>query len=889
LKEKGKGQNEIDAFIRAKLVTEKLQPAAPADPTTLVRRLYLDLLGLPPTPEQVDAFVKDPSPAAVQKLVKELLASPHYGERWGRLWLDAARYADSDGFEKDKPRFVAFYRDWVVGAMNRDLPYNQFLREQIAGDLFPNATQDQRVATGFLRNSMINEEGGVDPEQFRMEAMFDRMDAIGKAMLGLTIQCAQCHTHKYDPISHTDYYRLFAYLNNSHEANIAVYTPAEQTRRAELYRQIQMLETELKTHEPKWREQMTAWANTQRGTMAKWIVPTPTIPDETTGGGKYLRQPDGSYLQQSYAPTKHSVRFEYNLKEANLRSVLLELLTDANLPRGGPGRSIQGTAALTEFEVWTGDPAKNGQGMTKIKFTAATADHSPAEAPIQSFYDDKSNRMRIIGPASFAIDGKDETAWATDADPARRNQSRKIVFTAEKPFPSFPGGTLVHVYIKQNHGGWNSDDNQNYNLGRMRVSFSSGSENIFDPLPAELRQTIEANKPLPETAFGYWRTTVPAWKEVNAKIDALFAQFPEGTTQLSLAEREELRPTHLLKRGDFLKPADRMTPGTPQFISIKASSTPNRLGLADWIADPQNPTPARAIVNRVWQSYFGTGIVSSPEDLGTQAEDPSHPELLDWLATQFQEDGWSLKKLHERIVTSATYQQESRLTPELAARDPMNRLLARGPRYRADAEVVRDIVLAASGLLNPQVGGGHSFPPVPGFLMLPPASYGPKVWIEDTGTNRYHRSLYVFRFRSVPYPPLLAFDAPTGDFACVKRSRSNTPLQALTTLNEPIFVEAARALGLLVLKQGGTDTEKLTFAFRRCVSRKPSEAELKTLLEMFARQKAKYADPGADAWTTAFGSGDVRKLPPTATAAEAAAWTAIARVLLNLDETITKE
>jgi mono/diheme cytochrome c family protein len=904
----------IDAFVGARLAKEGLAPAPPADPITLCRRLYLDLVGLPPTPKQVDAFVTAAAAdrtAAVNALVEELLASPHYGERWGRLWLDAARYADSDGFEKDKPRFVWFYRDWVVRALNNDMPYDRFVTEQLAGDLLPHPTQDQLVATGFLRNSMINEEGGVDPEQFRMEAMFDRMDAIGKAVLGLTVQCAQCHTHKYDPITHADYYRLFAYLNNSHEANVTVYTPDEQRRRADVLRRVREIEEALRHRTPDWPAKMAAWERTVKGDQPEWVVMTPTVPDETTGGAKYLPQPDGSLLQQSYAPTKHGVRLEWTTPLKDITGFRVELLNDPNLPRGGPGRSIEGTAALTEFEVSYG-PADGSGEMQKVKFVRATSDVAMPPTPLKAFYHDKGdNSKRLVGPAEFAIDGKNETAWGHDTDPGRRNRPRKAVFVPEKPIPGHPKGTTIHVVLRQNHGGWNSDDNQNCNLGRVRVSVTTAPNPVADPLPMNVRDIVERvpaekrSAAQTDAVFAHWRTTVAGWKAENEAIDKLWAEHPEGTTQLALAEREAARTTHVLKRGDFLKPAEPVGPGVPGFLHPAAKDLPpNRLGLARWLTDPRSPTTARAFVNRVWQAYFGQGLVGSAEDFGTQGDKPTHPELLDWLACEFMSPtpgsaaarggppapAWSIKHLHRLIVTSATYQQSSKLTPD-AAKDPGNKLLARGPRVRADAEVVRDVALAASGLLNPAVGGPPVYPPVPQFLMLPPSSYGPKAWPESTGPDRYRRSLYVFRFRSVPYPALQAFDAPTGDFACVKRTRSNTPLQALTAMNEPVFVAAARALGRRALAEGGaTDADRLTYAFRLCVARPPTADESRVLLDLLAKQTAKYAAADADPWAVAFaGPDEYKSLPHTATPAQASAWTAVARVLLNLDETMTKE
>jgi hypothetical protein len=888
-------RNPIDRFILARLEKEGLCPSPEADRITLLRRLSLDLVGLPPTPAEVDAFLADPDPRAYEKAVERLLASPHYGERWGRHWLDAARYADSDGFEKDKPRFVYFFRDWVIGAFNRDLPYDRFVVEQLAGDLLPGATQDQVVATGFLRNSMINEEGGVDPEQFRMEAMFDRMDAIGKGILGLTIQCAQCHNHKFDPLTQQDYYRLFAFLNNDHEANVAVYTPQEQQRRAEVFRQIHEAEAELRHRDPNWRAKMHAWEETVRGGQPEWVVLRPTVENESTGGQKYQPLEDGSFLCLSYAPTKHTVRLHARTDVQDVTAFRLELLTDPNLPLGGPGRSIKGTGALTEFKVEAA-PADDPGKKQQVKFVKATADVNPPETPLDPIFDDKSGKRRVTGPAGFAIDGKDEAAWGTDVGPGRRNQPRKAVFLADKPIRN-PKGTLLTFLLTQNHGGWNSDDNQNCNLGRFRLSLTTKPGAEADPLPARVRQLLsvpcDRRSPADEAAiFSYWRTTVPAWKEANDRIEVLWRQHPEGSSQLVLRAREKPRPTSVLKRGDFLKPAAPVTAGVPAFLHpLPPGASTDRLTFARWLVDRRSPTTARALVNRVWQTYFGTGIVETSEDLGTQSPPPSHPELLDWLAVEFMDRGWSMKDLHRLIVTSATYRQSSKVTPEMFARDPGNRLLARGPRFRVEAEVVRDVALAASGLLNPKIGGRSVFPPLPAFLTEPPASYGPKIWPEDKGPERYRRGLYTFRYRSIPYPVLQTFDAPNGDFACVRRVRSNTPLQALMTLNEPVFLDCARALALRTLREGGpTDRDRVVYAFRRCLARPPAAEEAAELLTLLERERQHFAGPGAKAWDLAAADpAHPPRLPDGQTPAALAAWTVVSRVLLNLDETISKE
>ncbi|MFN8940715.1 MAG: PSD1 and planctomycete cytochrome C domain-containing protein [Acidobacteriota bacterium] len=861
-------RNGIDAFVLAKLDAEGLKPSPEAEKTTLLRRLSLDLTGLPPTIAEIDAFLKDRSRQAYEKQVDRLLASPHYGERWGRHWLDAARYADSDGYEKDKMRSVWFYRDYVINALNRDLPYDQFLREQLAGDLLPNSTQEQKVATGFLRNSMINEEGGVDPEQFRMEAMFDRMDAIGKSMLGLTIACAQCHNHKFDPLRQEEYYRMFAFLNNTHEANMAVYTPAQQMQRAQIFEKIRTLEAGLQHRNPGWAARMANWEANSRP-QTRWEVVKPEVDDISTGGQKYLMQADNSMMAAGYAPTKHRAKLTIKPTLKTISSFRLELLNDPNLPLGGPGRSVYGTGALTEFEVEIERPGQDKPA--RIKVARASADINLPEKELAKIYWDKTDKRRVTGPIDFAIDGKEETAWGHDAGPTLRNLPRKAVFNLESPIDNTDGKTVIHVYLSQKHGGWNSDDNMNQNLGRVRLSLSDDPGASADPLPLAVREILdrpaaERSPAQNQIVFGHFRTTVPEWREANAQIDDLLKSLPEGASQLVLSQRDSMRSTNILERGDFLKPRKEVTPGVPAFLNpLPPGAGQTRLDFARWITDRNAPTTARALVNRVWQSYFSAGIVESSEDLGRQATAPSHPELLDWLSVEFMDSGWSLKKLHRLIVTSNTYRQSSKVTPELLSKDPNNRLLARAPRFRVEGEIVRDITLAASGLLSRKIGGPSVFPPAPEFLFQPPSSYGPKNWYESKNEERYRRALYTFRYRSVPYPMLTNFDTPNGDVACVRRTRSNTPLQALTSLNEPLFLEAAQALARRILREGGSsDAQRIESAFRLAVSRPPAPAELSELETFLNKQRTRQQNPEQ-------------------------AWMAVARVILNLDETITKE
>jgi hypothetical protein len=638
---------------------------------------------------------------------------------------------------------------------------------------------------------------------------------------------------------------------------------------------------------------MAEWEANVTRNLPNWTTITPTIDDISTGGQRFSAMKDGSMLAGGYAPTNFTPKATLKVGSEPVSAIRLDLLTDPNLPFGGPGRSPKGSLALTEFQVEVAS-ADDPEKATPVKVVRATADVNPPEAPLEKIFQDTSGRRRVTGPIEYAIDGNTETAWGIDAGPGQRNQDRKAVFVLEKPIPA---GSILIVKLKQEHGGPNSNDNQNHNLGRFRISVSSAADAVADPLPRNVRDilAIASKDRTPEqtqTVFRYFRTTVPEWKDANEAIAALWKEHPEPESQLVLQTREDGRATHVLTRGDFLQPAKQIGPGVPSFLhSLPENAPPNRLTFAKWLVDRKSPTTARSFVNRVWQSYFGTGIVSTTENLGTQAEAPSHPELLDWLAVEFMDRGWSMKALHRLIVTSATYRQSSDVTSDLVGRDPDNRLLARGPRFRVDAEIVRDIALQVSGLLTPKVGGPSVFPPAPAFIFLPPSSYGTKTWNVETGPDRYRRALYTFRFRTVPYPALETFDAPNGDFSCVRRVRSNTPLQALTTLNEPMFLEAARALALRTLKTGGTDdNQRLTHAFESVLSRKPEAKEADLLLSMLAKQRQRLSQGWLSARDlTGLKTGTESPLPSNVTPVEWGAWTAVSRALLNLDEAITKE
>ena len=830
---------------------------------------------------------------AYERAVDRLLASPHYGERWGRHWLDAARYADSDGYEKDKSRFVWFYRDWVVNALNRDLPYDRFIIEQIAGDQLPGASQDQVVATGFLRNSMINEEGGIDPEQFRMEAMFDRMDAIGKGILGLTIQCAQCHTHKYDPITQEEYYRLFAFLNNDHEAQPVVYTPEQLRTVAELSRQIREVEARLRHTTPDWRARMADVGGVGQGRPAALGRP---LADPDQRGRHPVHPPEGRLAAgPGLCPGEVHLCLRGDVRPPRDPRLPPGAAHRPELARQRPRSVVQGHLHPDRAPGRSRRRQEPGK-KRRVKLIEATADYANEDRDLEPNFDDRSGRKRITGRVEFAIDGKDDTAWGIDAGPGRRNTDRKAVFVAEKPV-AFPAGTLLTFHLVSQHGGWNNNDHQQANLGRFRLSVTGAKDAVADPVPRRVREILavpaDRRSPAQEAVvFSYWRTTVPEFKEANERIESLYRRWPEGTTALTLMAREEGRSTNLLKRGDWLKPGKEVSPGVPAVLHpLPEGCDPSRLAFARWLVDRRSPTTARVFVNRVWQSYFGTGLVGTSEDLGTQGERPSHPELLDWLACEFMDRGWSPKALHRLIVGSAAYRQGGRVTPELHARDPDNRLLARGPRFRVEAEIVRDIALASSGLLNPRLGGPSIYAPAPGFLFLPPASYAPFPWKEETGPDRYRRALYTFRRRSTPYPVLSTFDAPNGDASCVRRPAVE---HAVAGPDDPQRdgVRRVRA-GPGAEGPGGRRPDR-PGADHRCVPPGPGPDADARRADDAARvagspDETDRRGPGGPARAGHRRRAHRPTLPPGVSPAQLAAYTVVSRVLLNLDETITKE
>ncbi len=868
---KFKASNAIDNFVFAMLEKQGLTPSPEADKASLMRRVSLDLTGLPPSPKEVDEFLADKSVNAYEKLVDRLLASPHYGERWGRWWLDAARYADTNGYEKDRARSIWPYRDWVIKAFNQNKPFDQFTIEQLAGDLLANPTLDQKVATGFLRNSMQNEEGGVDPEQFRTEGLIDRIDATGKTFLGLTVNCAQCHTHKFDPIIHREYYQFLAFLNSDDEPEIEVPDEKINKKRAEILSKIANIELDLKSRISRMPEDAVADWEKKNQHQLNW---TPVTDAEIFAafGVKFDKLEDGSFIAKGDNATANNYIVKAKTNVKGITGFRIELIRDQNLPREGPGRSADGTLYFSEF-IAEAAPLNKTDALEKIALTNATADMQRPDFPVSNI-----------------IDGNLKTHWYSDFGPVKRNQDRNIVIATKAPV-GYDGGTFFTFQLASKFDesiSWGKP-----NIGRFRLSVTTDANPTADPIPPVVRRIIatprrERTVAQQSQMFSYYRTTVAEWAEANKKIDDLLKDWPYGPSTLALAKRSQTRTTRIFKRGDWKTPGDEVTPNTPSFLHPFPQTAPrNRLGLAQWIVDKNNPLTARVIVNRMWQQYFGQGLVTTPEDFGNRCEKPSHPELLDWLAVEFRDKGWDMKQVHRLIVNSATYRQSSKITPLLQAKDPYNLWLARAPRLRVEAEIVRDVALAASGLLSHKIGGPSVYPPIPdGVLSL---GYGAQLpWPTEKGEDRYRRGMYIFWKRNVPYPSLSTFDAPAGDFSCPRRVESNTPLQALTTLNDVTFMEAAQGLALRVWKEGGaTDRDKLTYAYKLCTGRQPDAVELTELTKLLQQQRANFK--GKTASAVYVSAADMNNLPEGIDLHELAPWTLVARVLLNLDATITKE
>ncbi|QDU62099.1 Planctomycete cytochrome C [Planctomycetes bacterium Pan216] len=865
-------RNPIDNFILSRLSKEGIAPSPEADRPTLIRRLSLDLLGLLPKPEEVDAFVDDQRPDAYERLVERLLASPHFGERWGRHWLDLARYADSDGYEKDNARPWAWrYREWVINAINSDLPYDQFTVEQIAGDLLPDPTLDQKVATGFHRNTLTNREGGIDREEDRVKNTVDRANTTGTVWMGLTVGCAQCHSHKYDPITQREYYGFYAFFNSMDEKDIAAPLSSEtqayqqalaawQPKHQQAVARVKEFERELPARQAAWESKTQS-----EGGLKGWDLLDPTGA-LSSGGATLTKLDDGSMLASGPRPKVDEYTLVARMPGKRITALRVEVLPDDKLPAKGPGRADHGNLVLSELKLSTA-PSSDPLKASKVEFSAASASHEQAK-----YF------------AKHAIDGKNNTGWAI-ADP-KKNFHRPHTLTAVVKKPMEVDGGLVTLRLKQFY--------PDHSIGRFRVFVTETDPNEIPSLasdqviaafetPAKERSAEQA-----KVLAAYYRTVDPEMVKRTKALAAVTNAKPKAppTKAQSLVERAKPRTTNVHVRGDFLRKGDEVIPHTPASLPPLSprASQPDRLDLAQWIANPDNPLTARVAVNRVWKHLFGRGLVRTVEDFGTQGDDPSHPELLDWLAQRYPELDWSRKRLIKLIVTSATYRQSSKYRPELRDVDPQNVLLSRQNRFRVEAEVVRDLFLSASGLLHDKVGGPSVYPPLPPSV-IKLAYAGSGRWPTSKGKDKYRRGMYIFVKRTVPFPMLNTFDAPEASETCTRRERSNTPLQALTLLNDESLLECARALGERIAKADKkTIDEEVAFAFRLTLGREPTAEEATTMKDFFKSVKEMAA---ADPKESAQFAGD-----PDASeheAPDAAARVALARVLLNLDEFLTRE
>lgn len=866
-------RNPIDAFVLARLEEEGVLPSPEASRATLVRRLYLDLIGLLPTPDEVDEFVLDNGDDAYERLVDRLLASPHYGERWGRHWLDLARYADSDGYEKDSPRPYAWrYRDWVIQALNRDLPFDQFTIEQLAGDLLPDATTEQIVATGFHRNSLTNREGGVDQEEYRSKANVDRVHTTGTVWLGLTLGCAECHSHKYDPISHREFYGMFAFFDRTEDKDIsaplpdelAAYEQAKAEYDAEHARRVAAVEAHEREH---LAERLAAWEATfEQPSPVDWRV-LASHELKSDKGATLEAQPDGSILASGKNPSTDTYQLALRTDLPRVTAVRLEVLPDASLPSNGPGRVKHGNFVLSSLHV-TAAPVGDPSARQSLVLRHPTATHA------QTNWD-----------VALAIDDDNKTGWAIQPQIGRRNVA---VFELSEPV-SFDGGVELRFTLEQNYG-------RQHTIGRLRLSATSDeppvsadghSEELLAALAIPRESRSEEQQAL---VVSHFRQLDPELSQLDAAVVEHTAQEPQypETKARTLAANAEPPQTHIHLRGDFLQKGAPVDPHTPAVLPPLqvAGEQPTRLDLARWLVDRDNPLTSRVVVNRIWRHYFGQGLVASVNDFGTQGETPSHPALLDWLASEFPARDWSLKAMHRLIVTSATYRQSSHVRPELEQRDPKNVWLARQNRFRVEAEIVRDLHLAASGLLNRQIGGPSVRPALPsGVAEL---GYANSVkWPESEGADRYRRGTYIFFQRTVPYPMLTTFDAPDANVTCTAREVSNTPLQALTLLNDPTLFECAQGLARRIASEAPSadPADRVRFAYKLCLARDPGPRERQRVESLYDEVLALCQSQPESAAELA--GDDLSSVE--ATPAELAAWVVVGRMLMNLDEFATRE
>jgi mono/diheme cytochrome c family protein len=867
-------ENPIDLFVRAKLAELNLSPAAEADRVTLVRRLSFDLVGLPPSADEVDAFVNDTAPGAYERLVDRLLASPHYGERLAQYWLDVVRFADTNGYHGDNHRDIGLYRDYVIDAFNRNKPFDRFTVEQLAGDLLSDASRETRIASGYNHLLMTTREGGAQAKEYTAKYAADRVRNASTVWLGATMGCAECHDHKFDPFLTKDFYRFAAFFADVKEVAVGpqeqVMLPDDEAaaRLADFDRRIAAVRQVLDTPTPELAAAQLSWEETVKSQVADWtpLVPTAAVP---ASGATLAIGKDGAITAGGESPPSDVTTIIARVKLPGITALRLEALTHKSLPGKGPGRAANGNFVLSEISA-TVAPQDNPGAIEPLALVDPSADFA-------------QEGFAITG----AIDGNPATGWAIAE---RTGQDHVAVFQVD----GAPAGedTIITVQLVQRHGAA-------HNLGRFRLSATNKPRPVRanDGIPQPILKILaiapeKRNAEQQQALSAHFRTIAPqlaTQRAELAQLEAAKAEFVKVVPTTLVSMPTEPRMMRVLPRGNWLSDSGEVvTPGVPGFLPPMTSGgeRATRLDLARWLVARDNPLVARVFVNRLWKLAFGQGIVKSLDDFGAQGTPPTHPELLDWLAADFVDSGWDVKHALKQMVMSATYRQSSNMSAALREVDPDNKWLARQGRYRLDAEMVRDNALAASGLLSPRIGGPSVKPyQPPGYwshLNFPVREYE-----ADHGESLYRRGLYTYWCRTFLQPSLLAFDAPTREECTVDRPRSNTPLQALVLLNDPTYVEAARVFAQRILTAGGADDEaRLHWAYRQTLSRAPTAAELTVLTALLAKHRAEFAaDPAAAAKLIATGEAAAAAgLNPT----ELAAWTSVVRALLNLHETITR-
>jgi mono/diheme cytochrome c family protein len=878
----------IDQFILAELREHGLQPNPEADRITLARRLSFDLTGLPPTVAEVDAFVNDKSPDAYEKLVDRLLASPYFGERMALHWMDLVRFADTAGYHSDNPRDIVPYRDYVIRSFNANLPFDQFTREQLAGDLLPSPSVWQKVASGYNRLLQTTEEGGAQAKEYIAKYAADRVRNVSSVWLGATMGCCECHDHKFDPFTQRDFYSLAAFFADVQEAAIGRREPGLPVPSEEDEKQLANFDTQLAAARKRLDDEVATLVATNPnseqvlGTSSPWTV-LDSVETKVQGESQLVKQPDGSYKSAGKSAAQETYVLTFNapvgqafqpdrqagkpdLRQAGVTGFRLEALTDDELPAKGPGLAPNGNFVLTEIKVAA---LADGKPPLPVKIARAVADHS------QNGHD-----------VATAFDGKDATGWAVLT---QVGQPHEAVFELEKPLAADVTKISITLEFKSQF--------PQHGIGRLRVSATSASQPasqwvspaVRDALAAAADKRNDVQKNLIVTYLrdqsAKFQPLRDAVQKLQTEREAVAKRLPASLVTVSAAPRM----VRMLPRGNWLdESGEAVTPAIPVSLGKlnNGDRRATRLDLANWLVSNDNPLATRVFVNRLWKLYFGQGLSKTLEDVGAQGEWPTHPELLDWLAVEFRESGWNVKQLVRLIVTSGSYRQTSTQSKPSRAADPYNRLLSAQGRFRLDAEFIRDNALAISGLLSHRIGGESDRPYQPDgywdYLNFPR-----RTWEHDKGERQYRRGLYTFWQRSFLHPSLLAFDAPSREECVADRPRSNTPQQALTLLNDPSYVEAARVFASKILKEGGTtDDDRLRWAFRQAVSRSPKLEELSILAKLLAKHRSEFrANAAAAEQLPKIGETPA---PDGVDKVELAAWTSIARTIFNLHETITR-